>query len=89
MARIVTRLIQDTERSTRLWMMLAFIAGMVFTVVLVQTIVTVNAVSPGFKHGPVTPASSGDHDSLVPDTVPDIGYIAHEYIGGLVHARPG
>jgi len=89
MARIITRLLPDTERSTRLWMMLAFMAGMVFTVVLVQTMVAVNTVSPDFKHGPVTPASSGDHDCPAPDTIHDTGYIVDENRYGLVYARPG
>ena len=56
----------DTERSTRLWMILAFMAGIIFTAVLAQTLVAANTVFP---------ASPGDHDSLTPVTVPDNGYL--------------
>ena len=47
MTRVITKAIPDTERSTRLWMILAFIAGMVFTAVLAQTLVAANNAFPG------------------------------------------
>ncbi len=69
----------DTERSTRLWLILAFIAGIVFTAVLAQTLVAVNTA----------PASPGDHDTLTPGTIPDNGYLVKRNIYGLVYACPG
>jgi len=66
-------------RSTRLWMILAFIAGMVFTAVLAQTLIAVNRV---------TPATSGDHDYLAPATVPVDGYLVQKNGYGLVYAWP-
>jgi hypothetical protein len=80
MTRVITKAISDTERSTRLWMVLAFIAGIVFTAVLAQTLVAANTVFP---------ASSGDHDSLTPGTIPDDGYLVKRNIYGLVYACPG
>lgn len=80
MTRVITKAIPDTEHSTRLWMIFAFIAGMVFTAVLVQALVAVNTVLP---------ASPGHHDSLTPATIPDDGYLVKKNIYGLVYACPG
>jgi len=68
-----------TERSTRLWMIFAFIAGMVFTAVLAQTLVAANTIFP---------ASPGDHDSMTPGTIPTDGYLVKTNIYRLVYACP-
>jgi hypothetical protein len=78
-----------TQRSTRLWIILAFVAGMVFAVALAQTVVAAHQVAPGFQPGPVTPASSGDHDPPVPGTIPDTGYMVQKNTYGLVYICPG
>jgi hypothetical protein len=80
MTRVITKAMPATERSTRLWMIFAFIAGMVFTAVLAQTLVAANTGMP---------APSGDHDSLTPPAVPDDGYLVKGDIYGLVYACPG
>jgi hypothetical protein len=71
---------QNTARSTRLWMILAFIAGIIFTAVLAQTLVAVNKVFP---------ESPDNHDSLTPVTIPVDGYLVISNIHGLVYACPG
>ncbi len=80
MMRVITKAMPDTERNTRLWMIIAFIAGMVFSAVLAQTLAAADTVFP---------ASSGDHDFLIPGTIPADGYPVNENIYGLVNARPG
>jgi hypothetical protein len=80
MTRVITKAMPDTERSTRLWIIFAFIAGMVFTAVLAQTLAAANTLFP---------ASSGDHDSLIPGTIPTDGYLVKKNIYGLVYACPG
>ena len=77
--------ISNTARSTRRWMTIAFIAGMVFTAVLAQTLVAVNKdySGDGYK-----PASSGEHDSLTPAPMPDEHYILDSDIYGMVNACP-
>jgi hypothetical protein len=66
------------DNNRRLWMVLAFIAGIVFTAVLLQTLAAADAVS-----GP-----SGHHDSLEPVTVPADGCLVQRNLSVLVYARP-
>lgn len=72
MIQIITAYISDTERSTRLWMMVAFITRLIFTFVLMQIIIAMNRVSPGFQHRPFTPASSGENEDPASDIITDI-----------------
>jgi hypothetical protein len=67
------------ENSRRLWMFLAFIAGIVFTAALLQTLAAADAVSP---------ASPGHHDPLTPVTVPADGSLVQRDFHGLVYAFP-
>jgi hypothetical protein len=89
MTRAITKATSNTRRGNRLWLVLAFISGMVFTIVLVQTVAAVPTVTGGSDHGPVVPASDGDHDSLTPGIIPDSGYLVYPGQYGLVHACPG
>ena len=72
----------DTGRSTHLWMMLAFITGMIFIFTLVQTIVSVHRVSPANESSPAIPAPYEDRDSGTPAIIPDD--ISPRYKYGLV-----
>ena len=67
------------DRGSRLWMILAFITGMIFTAVLVQTLVAVYTV---------TPAPSGDRDYRAPPAVPDDGYLVQKNGYELVYTCP-
>ncbi len=89
MTQVITKAISNTERSTRLWLILAFITGMVFMAVLAQIVVAVPTVPPGSKYRPAVPASSGDNDTLTPDTIPDSGCLVKNNAHRLVQACPG
>jgi hypothetical protein len=85
MTQVVVNTIQNTARSTRRWMIFAFIAGMVFTAALAQTLAAANTDVPGIQS---EPAFSGDHDSLAPAPMPDDNYISERNLYGLVYAFP-
>jgi hypothetical protein len=73
---------QKTAPSTRRWMIIAFIAGVVFMAALAQTLAAANRDYPGFK---TEPASSGEHDSLAPAPMPDDNYPSDTSLYGLVY----
>ena len=56
---------------SRLWMTVAFIAGMAITAVLAQTPVAADIFSPQPIHEPVVPTLPDDLDSLKPTNSPD------------------
>jgi hypothetical protein len=89
MTQVITRVISNTEHSTRLWLMLAFISGMVFMAVLAQTVFAVQTAPPGSKYRPAVPASFGDSDTLTPDIIPDGGFLVKNDTHRLVQACPG
>jgi len=70
-------------------MVIAFVAGMVFTAVLAQTLLAADNAFPGLKRAPIMPRTSGDHGINAPFPAPDYGSPAHKNIYGLVHACPG
>jgi hypothetical protein len=76
---------QNTAQSTRQWMIVAFIAGMVFTAALAQTMITANKDFPGTRQ---LPASSGERDSLTPAPMPDDDYLLDSDIYALVYTCP-
>jgi hypothetical protein len=79
---------RNTEHSARLWMMIAFIAGIIFTAVLAHTLYTMRNNSNNIKHELFTPSSSEDNESLTPGTIPDDGYLVNGHIYRLVYACP-
>ena len=77
--------IQNTAHSTRQWMIIAFIAGMVFTAALAQTMMTANKDYSGTRQ---LPASSGERDSLTPAPMPDDNYLLDSDLYALAYTCP-
>jgi len=82
----MVKTIQNTARSTRQWMIIAFIAGMVFMAVLAQTMMT--AANKDFSGTRQLPASSGERDSLTPAPIQDDNYLLDSDIYALVYTCP-
>jgi|WetSurMetagenome_2_1015567.scaffolds.fasta_scaffold946382_2 hypothetical protein len=81
----MVKTIQNTARSTRQWMIIAFIAGMVFMAALAQTMMTANKDFSGTRQ---LPASSGEPDSLTPAPIPDDNYLLDSHVYALVYTCP-
>jgi hypothetical protein len=71
MTQLIADSTQNTARRARFWLLAAFIAGMVFIAVLVQTLSAVNSTYPGIRH---LPGSSGGRDSPASVPAPDDNY---------------
>jgi hypothetical protein len=67
-------------------MIISFIAGMVFMVVLAQTLMIANRDTTGTSR---EPAASEDQNSITPAIMPGDDYLPDEDIYGLVYASPG
>jgi hypothetical protein len=85
MTQVTINTTQNNKRDTRRWMVFTFIAGMVFAVVLAQTMVAANRDFPGTNYNPVSP---GYQDSLTPSPMPDDNCPLDKNLYVLVYACP-
>jgi hypothetical protein len=77
--------IQTTTHSTQQWMIVAFIAGIIFAAVLAQTVMMENKDFSGTRQ---LPASSGEQDSLTPALIPDDNYLQDFNLYALAYTSP-
>jgi hypothetical protein len=84
MTQLITNTISRRERDNHLWMVIAFMAGIVFTAALAQFIAGTNYGFPGLKANSIAPVH---YDFPTPSFQPDNdSMVSPEH--GLVYACP-
>jgi hypothetical protein len=85
MKQIIADSTQNTATHTRRWMLISFIAGLVFTAALVQSIETANAYDSSSID---SPGSLPGNESFTPAQMPDNNYLINSYYYRLVYTCP-
>jgi hypothetical protein len=84
MIQVIAASKQNTAGHTRRWMLISFIAGLVFTAALAQYLAAANSDVQGSID---LPGTSQDHHFIAPAPTPDY-YLINSYCYRLVYTCP-
>jgi hypothetical protein len=76
---------QNTAGHTRRWMLISFIAGLMFTAALAQYMGAASSNIPGSID---LPGTSQDEDFITPAPTPEDDYLINSYFYRLVYTCP-